>query len=281
MGARRVPYRLPELVAACAAGKTVWVVEGEKDVETLRGLGLTATCNPGGAGKWRPEYAAHFKGAAAVHIIPDDDAPGREHAAAVATALASTVKTVKVVRLPSGKDVTDWVRGGRHRRAARGARREGGDAACRQVTRRTRASAEHRDAARGAAASSVPHLRGRRPRRHASRTCRYAGRAGRDGEVQGSHRSLDRCRDGRPMVRRLAVRTRSRAAGAGRGRPGRDAPPTALRAVRLLRLPAERRRQQPHGDACSRRRLRAHVRGRGRFGVRCRRQRESASCASC
>jgi hypothetical protein len=112
MGARRVPYRLPELVAACAAGKTVWVVEGEKDVETLRGLGLTATCNPGGAGKWRPEYAAHFKGAAAVHIIPDDDAPGREHAAAVATALASTVKTVKVVRLPSGKDATDWVRGG-------------------------------------------------------------------------------------------------------------------------------------------------------------------------
>jgi hypothetical protein len=112
MGPRRVPYHLPEVLAACAAGKTVWVVEGEKDVETLRRLGLTATCNPGGAGKWRPEYAAHFKGAGAVHVIPDADAPGRAHAAAVATELGATVKVVKVVALPSGKDVTDWVAAG-------------------------------------------------------------------------------------------------------------------------------------------------------------------------
>lgn len=109
-GVRRVLYRLPELVAASAKGAEVWVVEGERDVETLRKAGLTATCNPGGAGKWRPEYAAAFKGASAVYVIPDNDDPGRAHAQAVATALADVVPVVKVVPLPAvAKDVTEWV----------------------------------------------------------------------------------------------------------------------------------------------------------------------------
>ena len=47
----RVPYRLPELVRAVAEGKTIWIPEGEKDVDKLR-PGLAATCNPGGASKW-------------------------------------------------------------------------------------------------------------------------------------------------------------------------------------------------------------------------------------
>src|SRR6266571_2713906 len=55
-GVRRVPYRLPEVVAAAQAGHAVFVCEGEKDVETLRALGLVATTNAGGALKWRPEY---------------------------------------------------------------------------------------------------------------------------------------------------------------------------------------------------------------------------------
>jgi hypothetical protein len=52
---RRVLYRLPEVVAAVSASSTVYVCEGEKDVESLRRLGVVATCNPGGAGKWRDE----------------------------------------------------------------------------------------------------------------------------------------------------------------------------------------------------------------------------------
>jgi putative DNA primase/helicase len=48
----RVPYRLPELLTAIAEGKTIWIPEGEKDVENLRRLGFDATCNPGG--KLRP-----------------------------------------------------------------------------------------------------------------------------------------------------------------------------------------------------------------------------------
>ncbi len=49
-GVRRVPYRLPELLASKG---NVFIVEGEKDVETIRAQGLTATCNSGGSGKWR------------------------------------------------------------------------------------------------------------------------------------------------------------------------------------------------------------------------------------
>ena len=48
-GVRRVLYKLPEL--ADPKTKLIYVVEGEKDVDSLAGIGITATCNPGGAGK--------------------------------------------------------------------------------------------------------------------------------------------------------------------------------------------------------------------------------------
>ena len=84
-GVRRVPYRLPELLAS-DSDETIWIVEGEKDVESLRTLGLTATCNVGGAGKWRSEYNEYFR-ARKVVIIPDNDEVGRKHAFDVANHL--------------------------------------------------------------------------------------------------------------------------------------------------------------------------------------------------
>ena len=75
---RRVLYRLPELTEALANDRPVFVVEGEKDVDALWNIGIPATCNPQGAGKWRDEYSGHFKGAT-VHVIPDNDDPGRAH----------------------------------------------------------------------------------------------------------------------------------------------------------------------------------------------------------
>jgi hypothetical protein len=47
----KIPYFLPDLIAA-APEVPVYVCEGEKDVESIIDLGLVATCNPGGAGKW-------------------------------------------------------------------------------------------------------------------------------------------------------------------------------------------------------------------------------------
>ena len=48
-GVKRVLYRLPEVLAAVAEGKAIYICEGEKDVEAARALGLVATCNAMGA----------------------------------------------------------------------------------------------------------------------------------------------------------------------------------------------------------------------------------------
>ncbi len=110
-GARRVLYRLPELIKAVKKGETVFVVEGEKDVDALCALGLVATCNPMGAGKWRDEYNEPLRGAHVV-ILPDNDKAGRDHAEAVAAALAGIAASVKILvlpGLPDKGDVSDWL----------------------------------------------------------------------------------------------------------------------------------------------------------------------------
>jgi len=112
-GVRRVPYRLPELLAADPA-EWVHVVEGEKDANNLSLLGLVATTNPGGAGKWRSEFAPYFKGRR-VAILPDNDDPGQAHAQDVAHKLAPHAADVRIVVLPGlspGGDATDWVKDG-------------------------------------------------------------------------------------------------------------------------------------------------------------------------
>jgi putative DNA primase/helicase len=112
-GLRRLPYRLPELLAA-PTDRTVFIVEGEKDADRLAGLGLVATCNPGGAGKWRSDYNAFFVGRDAV-ILPDNDDAGRGHAQAVAANLAPIAARVWILErpgLPPKCDVSDWLAAG-------------------------------------------------------------------------------------------------------------------------------------------------------------------------
>lgn len=74
MAGRATLYNLPTLLKALKAGSDVYIVEGEKDVETLKKLGLTAT-TAGGVQDWRREYARYFTGAK-VTILPDNDKPG-------------------------------------------------------------------------------------------------------------------------------------------------------------------------------------------------------------
>lgn len=107
---KRVLYRLPEVLQAKARGEAIFVVEGEKDVESLRNLGLCATTNPHGAGKWRDEYSETLRGSHVV-IIPDRDEPGRKHAEAVAKSLFGKAESVKIVELDA-KDVSDWLASG-------------------------------------------------------------------------------------------------------------------------------------------------------------------------
>ncbi|HVV73574.1 MAG TPA: hypothetical protein VHI52_19025 [Verrucomicrobiae bacterium] len=109
---RKIPYRLPELMAA-DPNQTVYVVEGEKDVDTLWSAGLPATCNAfgGGRGKWTRGYSRWLRGRQVV-ILPDNDRTGQEHGLWVAKALyrvAASVRVVDLPRLPHKGDVSDWL----------------------------------------------------------------------------------------------------------------------------------------------------------------------------
>lgn len=109
-GVRRLPYRLVQVQDAIAQGRVVFVVEGEKDADTLSANGLVATCNSGGSGKWHADLTPYFKGAR-VAVIPDNDDPGRRHADDVTSALGPVAAEVRLVELPdvpAGGDVTDY-----------------------------------------------------------------------------------------------------------------------------------------------------------------------------
>ena len=116
--APKVPYRLPELLAAPIT-TSVYICEGEKDCDNLANIGFVATCNSEGAAgtdkgaskKWPPELNQHFKDRH-VYILPDNDVPGRKHAQHVARNLdpvAASVRVVELPRLSSGEDVSDWL----------------------------------------------------------------------------------------------------------------------------------------------------------------------------
>lgn len=108
---RRPLYRLPEVIKAVQDGCVVFVCEGEKDVEALRRKGVVATCNPGGAGKWKPEHTTCLRGANVV-IVADRDDPGRAHARQVSGELSGAAKSISVVESRSGKDAYDHLEAG-------------------------------------------------------------------------------------------------------------------------------------------------------------------------
>ena len=110
-GVRRVPYLLPQLIQGVKEGQTIYLCEGEKDVENLRHLGKVATCNPMGAGKWKDEYNQFFAGAKVI-IIADRDEPGRKHAETVKDSLQGVVQNLWVVQAKTGKDVSDHLAAG-------------------------------------------------------------------------------------------------------------------------------------------------------------------------
>lgn len=114
-GADLVLYRLPELLAADPT-LPVFIVEGEKDVDRLAELGIVATCNPMGAGKWtHPGYSDALRGRVCV-VLPDNDPAGRAHADGVGSVLlrgsAACVKVMALPGLPERGDVSDWLDAG-------------------------------------------------------------------------------------------------------------------------------------------------------------------------
>lgn len=107
-----VLYRLHEVIAAAERGRRVYITEGEKDADALRELGVMATTNPGGAGKWRDEYSEALQGASSVAILRDRDAVGARHALSVERSLRAAGITVRHRRARKGKDVSDHIAAG-------------------------------------------------------------------------------------------------------------------------------------------------------------------------
>ena len=107
-GVTALPYRLHELAAST---QPVFICEGEKAADAVAKLGLIATTNHGGAGKWWQPLTDWFRGRQVI-ILPDNDEPGERHARVVADALTGTAKSIRIVRLPGlpkKGDVVDWL----------------------------------------------------------------------------------------------------------------------------------------------------------------------------
>jgi KaiC/GvpD/RAD55 family RecA-like ATPase len=107
-------YRRQQVDLEISEGHSIFLVEGEKDVETLEAWGLVATTNSGGAKHWTPEMAKLLTGADVV-IIPDNDDAGRAGAEIKAKSLKGIAARVRMLDLaeqvpglPEKGDVTDW-----------------------------------------------------------------------------------------------------------------------------------------------------------------------------
>lgn len=114
-GINRVLYRLPELLAA-PAEQPIFVIEGERKVEALRKLGFVATCNVGGAGKWKDDFdfVEPLKGHQVI-ILPDNDQAGQDHAQQVKAILHKHGIPARIVELPGLKekgDIVNWLEDG-------------------------------------------------------------------------------------------------------------------------------------------------------------------------
>lgn len=96
---KRVLYRLPQVIEGIKNAEKIYIVEGEKDVETLIEKGKVATGIAGGAKqKWQPSFTETLKGSDII-ILPDNDNPGKEFATKVAESLAGNANTVMVLDL--------------------------------------------------------------------------------------------------------------------------------------------------------------------------------------
>ncbi|MGI3902536.1 MAG: hypothetical protein ACRYGP_16590 [Janthinobacterium lividum] len=109
----KIPYRLPELLAADPTAP-VFICEGEKNTDAVRGLGLVATTNSEGAGKWLPDLSPYLAGRTC-YVMEDNDEKGAMQVRTVSQMLADVAAEIRIVKLPNlapKGDVEDWIRAG-------------------------------------------------------------------------------------------------------------------------------------------------------------------------
>lgn len=106
----QVLYHIREVVE----NPIIFVVEGERDVETLRSHGFVATTTAGGAQPpWLPQFTAALRGKEVI-LVPDNDRAGRQRVLTIARALTGNVAKLVILTLddPKVKDITDWFAAG-------------------------------------------------------------------------------------------------------------------------------------------------------------------------
>ncbi|NER04601.1 MAG: hypothetical protein F6K17_19305, partial [Okeania sp. SIO3C4] len=109
-------YRYKEVRKAISEDKKIFVAEGESCVDALWQLGIPATTNIGGAGKWQKSDSVDLEGAKIV-ICPDRDIKGIKHTDKIAEDfpeaewLYAYPHSVLWDRLSKehGADVADWI----------------------------------------------------------------------------------------------------------------------------------------------------------------------------
>jgi hypothetical protein len=114
-GVKPIIYNLHLIQNAILKSDFIFIPEGEKHCDFLyKQWGITATCNPNGAGKWKDEYSEYLTWANVI-ILPDNDGPGAEHAIKVAESLKNCTKTLRILELPDlpeKGDIEEWVAAG-------------------------------------------------------------------------------------------------------------------------------------------------------------------------
>ncbi|MCX5924612.1 MAG: AAA family ATPase [Candidatus Dependentiae bacterium] len=113
-GCRRVLYHLPQLLYGISKEQTIFLVEGEKDVETLLKHIIFATTTITSL-EWDENYTQILKDANVV-VLYDNDKTGLQRKELLCKSLYGQVKSLKVVDLPGieyrekhGQDITDWL----------------------------------------------------------------------------------------------------------------------------------------------------------------------------
>lgn len=115
--ARKVLYRLPEIIAAKQRRESIFIVEGEKDADTLHRLGYCGTTATAGGGQaWDEEYCRELEGAERVLILGDNDKTGYKHQLTVQDAMREHGIIAELVLLkrvwpeiPKKGDITDLI----------------------------------------------------------------------------------------------------------------------------------------------------------------------------
>lgn len=115
---KQIPiYRYPEIREAIAAGQDIHIAEGEPACDAFWSLGIPATTNIGGAGKWLKSNTADLEGAQSIVLCPDRDEPGLKHMMNIASCFPNVKWLLCFPDSPiwnnlpknQGVDVVDWI----------------------------------------------------------------------------------------------------------------------------------------------------------------------------